>query len=195
MPTPQPLVLASSSVTRRALLQRLGIPFEVCAPEVDETPAPGEKPDALAARLAHAKAMRAALVHPKALVIGADQVAVVGDHRLDKPGNAQRAAAHLRAASGQTVHYYTGLCLHNGARTTTHTAVVVDQVTLRPLDDALIARYLAREQPFECAGALRSEGLGIALCSRMESTDPTALLGLPLITLLAFLAREGLELP
>lgn len=195
MPAAPPLILASSSPTRRILLGRLGIPFGVCAPEVDETPAAGEKADALAARLAHAKAMRAAMLHPRALIIGADQVAVVGETRLGKPGNAERAASHLRAASGQTVSYYTALCVHNAASAVSHTAVVTDRVTLRHLDDAVIARYLAREQPFDCAGALRSEGLGIALCARMESTDPTALLGLPLIALVEFLAREGLELP
>ena len=190
-----PLVLGSTSPFRRELLQRLDIPFETAAPQVDENRHPGELAEHLVRRLAQDKAQAVASAHPDALIIGSDQVAVLDDHILGKPGTRARAIEQLRAASGRTVKFLTGLCLYNSAEQRQQVEVVPYQVTFRILDDARIARYVDSEQPLNCAGSFKSEGLGIALFASMEGSDPTALIGLPLIALVSMLAREGIELP
>lgn len=187
------LVLASTSPYRRALLARLGFPFEVDAPDVDESPLPGEAPEATALRLSVAKARAVATRHPDALVIGSDQVLMLGTEQLGKPGNFDNAFAQLKKMQGRTMVFHTALTLHNSASGHTQTEDVPTTVTLRPLTDAQIAAYLEKERPYDCAGSAKSEALGIALMSRMESTDPTALVGLPLIALTGMLAREGLD--
>ena len=190
-----PLVLGSTSPFRRELLQRLDIPFDTAAPQVDESRHPGESAERLVHRLAQDKARAVASAHPDALIIGSDQVAVLGGQILGKPGTRARAIEQLRAASGRTVQFLTGLCLFNSAAQRRQVEVVPYEVTFRILDDARIARYVDREQPLNCAGSFKSEGLGIALFSSMQGSDPTALIGLPLITLVSMLAREGVELP
>ena len=193
-PRPQ-IVLASTSPFRRELLSRLSIPFETLAPEVDESPLPGETPEALVQRLSEAKARAGATRFPNALLIGSDQVAVVDGEVLGKPGDHARAVGQLRKLSGRTVHFFTGLCLYNGATDTADTRLVSFRVRFRELDEGRIERYLRQEQPYNCAGSFKSEALGITLFERMEGEDPTALIGLPLITLTTLLARAGVELP
>lgn len=196
MPAPTlPLVLASSSPTRRELLTRLGLPFECHAPQVDESALPGEAPAAMAQRLAHAKAAEVANACRAHLIIGSDQVAVVGDRVLGKPGGRARAAEQLALAAGQAMVFQTALCLLNSATGETSARLVPFEVALRPLSAADIDRYLDREQPFGCAGSLRSEGLGVTLCERMSGDDPTALLGLPMIALCELLRAAGVSLP
>lgn len=196
MIAPQPpLVLASTSPTRRELLARLRLSFEVHAPQVDEAARPGESPAALALRLAQAKAQAAAAHSAAGLIIGSDQVAVVGGQVLGKPGDRTRAAAQLALASGQVILFQTAVCLLNTATGDVATRLVPFEVQLRRLGVAQIERYLDREQPFDCAGSLRSEGLGVTLCERMTGDDPTALLGLPLIALCELLRSQGVALP
>ena len=187
------LILASSSPYRRELLQRLGIPFEVIAPDVDETPALGETPQALVERLAIAKARAVADQRPNALVVGSDQVAVYDGTIVGKPLTHKRAVEQLRLASGKTVTLYTGLALINGDSGHTQSEVVPFRVVFRSLSDAQIENYLRREQPYNCTGSVKSEGLGIALLERFEGDDPNALIGLPLIRLLRMLEREGMD--
>lgn len=190
-----PLVLGSTSPFRRELLQRLGVAFDTAAPEVDEQRLADESAEDLVRRLAEAKARAVAARRRDALVIGSDQVAVLDDQVLGKPGSRERAIDQLRAASGRTVRFLTGLCLLNSATGHVQLEVVPFDVTFRELDDEQIARYVDHEQPLNCAGSFKSEGLGIALFARMDGGDPTALIGLPLITLVSMLAREGLVLP
>ncbi len=185
------LVLASTSRYRRELLERLGLPFEVAAPEVDETPLPGESVPALAERLARAKALAVAARFPGAVVIGSDQAAVCGGELLGKPGNHERAAAQLKRLSGREAVFHTALCVHSPSGTRLRS--VPYRVQFRTLDDALIERYLAREQPYDCAGSAKAEGLGVVLIAAMEGSDPTALMGLPLIALVDLLREAGLE--
>ncbi len=186
------LILASSSPYRRELLQRLGIPFEVVAPAVDETPAPGEAPQALVERLAVAKAQAVARQRADALVIGSDQVAVYDGAIVGKPHTHDRAVEQLRAASGKTVALYTGLAVINSASGRVQSEVIPFRVVFRALSDSQIENYLHKEQPYHCAGSVKSEGLGIALLERFEGDDPNALIGLPLIRLVRMLEREGL---
>ncbi|MEA3219688.1 Maf family protein [Immundisolibacter sp.] len=190
-----PLVLASTSPTRRELLGRLGLPFDVHAPQVDETPLPDEAPTALALRLARAKAEAAAVTFPAHLIIGSDQVAVVGARVLGKPGDRARAAEQLALSSGQVMVFQTAVCLFSSVTGQVATRLVPFDVELRRLSRVDIERYLDREQPFGCAGSLRSEGLGVTLCQRMSGDDPTALLGLPLIALCELLRDQGVALP
>lgn len=185
------LVLASTSIYRKELLARLGLSFETVAPEVDETPRPDEAPERLVRRLAEAKARAAAVRFPDALIIGSDQVAVIEGLILGKPGDHPRAAAQLRAASGRRMKFLTGLCLLNSRRDTVEVDVIPVGVAFKSLSDAEIENYLRRERPYHCAGAFKSEALGIALCERIEGDDPTALIGLPLIRLTAMLAAQG----
>lgn len=187
------LILASSSPYRRKLLQRLGIPFEVIAPDVDETPAPGETPQALVERLAIAKAQAVARQHANALVIGSDQVAVYDGTIVGKPLTHDRAVEQLRMASGKAVTLYTGLALIHSDSGRVQSEVVPFRVVFRPLSDAQIDNYLRKEQPYHCAGSVKSEGLGIALLERMEGEDPNALIGLPLIRLVRMLENEGAQ--
>lgn len=190
-----PLVLASTSPYRRDLLQRLGVPFEVVAPQVDETPRPGERPAEIAERLSLEKAAAVAARRPDALVIGSDQTATLDDTGLiGKPGAHDRAVEQLRAASGRTVTFHTGLCLWR-PDAPPEVDRVVTRVRFRRLDDAEIERYLRAERPYDCAGSARAEGLGIALLEAQEGPDPTALIGLPLIRLSAMLRAAGIALP
>lgn len=191
----RPLILASTSPYRRELLGRLGLPFQVESPGVDETALPGEAPAARAARLAAAKAMAVALRHPGALVIGSDQVAALGDTVLDKPGNAERCRAQLATLSGKTASFHTA-CTLVGLESGVNLAHTdTTRVVARRLTPDEIARYVEREQPFDCAGGFKVEALGIALFERVDSQDPTALIGLPLIWLADALRRAGLAAP
>ncbi|HEY9150300.1 MAG TPA: Maf family nucleotide pyrophosphatase [Gammaproteobacteria bacterium] len=189
------IVLASTSPFRRELLSRLCIPFEIVSPAVDESQLPGETPEVMVQRLSEAKARAGAAQFPRALVIGSDQVAVVDDEVLGKPGDHERARAQLQKLSGRTVSFLTGLCLYNAASGIAETRLVPFRVRFRTLDEARIERYLQREQPYNCAGSFKSEGLGITLFKAMEGDDPTSLIGLPLITLTSLLAKAGVVLP
>lgn len=186
------LVLASTSPFRKNLLERLGIPFETYAPHVDETPLLPESPAALVIRLAELKARAAQSTYPNALIIGSDQVAVNDGIILGKPQTHEQAIQQLRAVSGKSVDFLTGLCLFN---TVTHSAqidMVRFSVTFRQLTLSQIENYLHREKPYHCAGSFKSEGLGIALLENMRGNDPTALIGLPLIRLVQMLETEGM---
>lgn len=185
------LVLASSSPYRRELLARLRIPFEAIAPELDETPLPNETPQALVHRLAIAKAEVIAPSRPRALIIGSDQVAVYEGEIVGKPHGHARALQQLRRASGKTVMLYTGLALVNARTGTVQSEVVPFGVTMRRLSEEQIESYLRKEQPYGCAGSVKSEGLGIALLERFEGDDPNTLIGLPLIRLVRMLENEG----
>ena len=187
------LVLASTSPFRRSLLEKLQLPFEVDAPEVDETPHAGESPAQLVERLAVAKARAVAERHEDALVIGSDQVAVIDDEILGKPGGHERAVAQLRRASGRTVRFLTGLCLVNSTSGNCQSEVVPFDVVFRELTETQISHYLEREQPYHCAGSFKSEGLGIALFERLVGDDPNTLIGLPLIRLVRMLEAEGMN--
>ena len=197
MPCPAParLVLASTSRYRRELLSRLNIPFEVTAPAVDEAPLAGEAPQALALRLACLKAQSVRHAWPDALIVGSDQVAVVDETILGKPGNFDRAAAQLKLMRGKPVHFHTALCVLNARTSREQTALVPVTVHMRDYTDSQIERYLRAEEPYDCAGSARIEGLGIALVARLEGDDPNALIGLPLIALCDMLRNEGWELP
>lgn len=186
------LVLASTSPYRRALLERLGLPFETAAPRVDEQRQPGESPQVLVLRLAEAKARAVAETHPSALIIGSDQVACIGDEVLGKPGDRAQAVGQLQRASGKTLLFHTGLCLLNTATGHAQTLVEPYRVHFRVLTRQQIEHYLDRERPFDCAGSFKSEGLGIALFRRFEGDDPNTLIGLPLIRLITLLESEGL---
>ncbi|GAB2728075.1 Maf-like protein [Melaminivora jejuensis] len=192
---PRPLVLASTSRYRRELLQRLQLPFAVAAPQVDETPLPDEAPRALALRLALAKAQAVAAQQPGALVIGSDQVADLAGRSLGKPGSHERAVQQLRQMRGQTVVFHTALavvCLEAGFE---QADVAPVRVRFRDLHDDEIERYLHAEQPYDCAGSAKSEGLGISLLEAIDSDDPTALIGLPLIRTCGMLRAAGVVLP
>jgi len=189
--TPPRLILASSSAYRRELLARLQLPFEAIAPDVDETPRPGETPDATALRLARDKAAAIAARHPGALVIGSDQVATLDGQQIGKPGDHARALAQLQAMRGRQVVFHTALCLWDG-RTGTHQLENVQAfVRFRDLPDFELDAYLRIEQPYDCAGSAKNEGLGIVILERIDSSDPTALTGLPLIALSSMLRRAG----
>jgi septum formation protein len=188
------LVLASTSPFRRDLLQRLGIPFITAAPDVDESPLPGEAADALVQRLSASKARAVGRTHA-GLVIGSDQVATVGEAILGKPGNHERAFEQLQQLSGRTVTFHTGLCLLDTAKDFQQLDVIPFTVEFRQLSTTQIEHYLRREQPYNCAGSFKSEALGITLFRRMQGDDPTALIGLPLIRLTDMLATAGISLP
>jgi len=187
------LILASSSLYRRELLSRLMIPFEVAIPDVDETPRTGETPVQLVERLAIAKAQAVAARQPDALVIGSDQVAVHDRQVVGKPLTHERAVEQLKTASGKAVSLYTGLALVNSASGRVQSEVVPFRVVFRQLSDRQIENYLRKEQPYHCAGSVKSEGLGVALLERFEGDDPATLIGLPLIRLVRMLENEGLD--
>ncbi len=191
----RPLVLASTSRYRRQLLERLNLPFDIAAPQVDESPQPGEAPAALAARLALAKAREVAARFPQALVLGSDQVAELDGAPLGKPGTHGRAAAQLARMSGQAVLFHTALALVCRATGYEQSDVALVRVRFRQLAADEIERYLRAEQPYDCAGSAKSEGLGIALLDAIESDDPTALIGLPLIRTARLLRAAGCVLP
>lgn len=189
------LVLGSTSRYRRELLQRFGLPFEVVGPHVDETPQPNEVPAALAQRLALAKAQAVAAQRPEAIVIGSDQVADLHGQPLGKPGTHERAVAQLRQMSGQTVLFQTAVAVVCAATGLAACELAVVRVVFRDLTDAEIERYLRAEQPYDCAGSAKSEGLGITLLDHIDNDDPTALIGLPLIRTARLLRQAGLQLP
>jgi septum formation protein len=190
-----PLILASASPYRRALLERLGLAFESIAPGVSETHVSGESPVDRALRLAREKAQAVVAGHTGAVVVGSDQVAAAGNEVLDKPGDGARCRAQLAALSGRTARFYTG-CVVLGAGSSLHLAHVdTTTVVFRSLRDEEIERYVARERPFDCAGGFKAEALGIALLECIESVDPTALIGLPLIWLSGALRTAGYRLP
>jgi len=190
----RPVILASTSRYRRELLTRLRLPFEVQSPEVDETPLPGETPHALAIRLALEKADAVAARFPEAVVIGSDQVADLGGEALGKPGDHQRATAQLRRMRGQTLIFQTAVAVVCKATGFVQRDIAPVRVVFRDLSDAAIEQYLKAEQPYDCAGSAKSEGLGIALLDAIDSDDPTALVGLPLIRTCRMLRAAGVEL-
>ncbi len=194
-PRQRPLVLASTSRYRRELLQRLGVAFTVRAPEVEETPAAGEAPRALALRLALAKAHAVAALQPEAVVIGSDQVADLAGEPLGKPGTHARATLQLQRMRGQRVVFQTAVAVVCQASGFAQVDLAAVEVQFRALDDAEIERYLRAEQPYDCAGSAKSEGLGISLLDAIHNDDPTALIGLPLIRTCRLLRAAGLVLP
>ena len=184
-----PLVLASGSRYRAELLERLRLPFVVDLPRVDEAALAAETPEETAGRLSRLKATTVAARHPGAVVIGSDQVAECGGATFGKPGTHANAVAQLRSLSGRTVRFHSGLCVVAGA--SVDVQVIATTVRFRTLDDATIERYLRIETPYDCAGSAKAEGLGIALLERIDSDDPTALIGLPLIALVSMLRSVG----
>ena len=188
------LVLGSSSPFRKELLERLMVPFETANPDIDETPLDGERPIALVERLAIEKAKAVAKDHPNALIIGSDQVALHGDEIVGKPHTHERAVEQLKTASGKKISLYTGLALFNSASGTVQSEVIPFTVHFKELSEQVIESYLRKEQPYNCAGSVRSEGLGVALFERFEGDDPNALIGLPLIRLIAMLENESFSL-
>jgi len=189
------LILGSTSPFRRELLQRLGIPFETAAPDIDESHLPHETPEDLVERLAIAKARAVAKPFSDALIIGSDQVAVLDNDILGKPGNHEAAIKQLTRASGRNVRFLTGLCLFNCKTGEYQVDVVPFEVVFRELTSEQIERYLQREQPYNCAGSFKSEALGITLFAAMRGDDPTSLIGLPLIRLTSMLSDAGMVLP
>jgi septum formation protein len=195
--SPPPLILASTSRYRKELLERLGLRFSCIAPGVDEAARPGEAPAALVGRLARAKASTVSARQASAWVIGSDQTAVLGtgQETLGKPGSEARCREQLRSCSGRTVEFLTAVAVmrHEDAALIEFTDTT--RVTFRRLDQPTIERYIAKERPLDCAGGFKSEGLGISLCESIDSTDPSALIGLPLIKLSAALRSAGYEVP
>lgn len=189
----QTLILASSSEYRRQLLQKLQIPFTSIAPKIDETALADEKPHETALRLAQEKARKIGSEYPHALIIGCDQVATLDGEQLGKPGNHQNATKQLQKMRGREVTFHSALCLYNAATDTMQAQVVPYLVRFRTLTDEQIENYLAKEQPYQCAGSAKSEGLGIALMERMLGDDPNALIGLPLIKLISMLQNENVS--
>ncbi|WP_250465269.1 MULTISPECIES: Maf-like protein [unclassified Caballeronia] len=188
------LVLASGSPYRRELLARLRIPFDVIVSGVDETPLAGESPEATAVRLSIAKARAAAVEAPGALVIGSDQVATFDGRQIGKPGTHDNAVAQLRAMRGRSVDFHSALCVFDSATENVQSADIVTRVQFRDYTDAEIEAYLRAETPYDCAGSAKSEGLGIALLDAIDSDDPTALIGLPLIALSKMLRAAAFPL-
>jgi len=189
------LVLASSSPYRRELLARLRLDFTTHSPDIDESGLPGESATEMAIRLASAKAAAVAPGFPVALIIGSDQVALLGSRKLGKPGNHDAAVEQLGALSGKTVSFHTALCLLNARTLRSQTAISTVAVTMRQLKSAEIERYLAAEPAFDCAGSARIEAFGISLVEKINGDDPNALIGLPLIDLCRMLRQEGVSVP
>ncbi|GGZ99131.1 Maf-like protein YceF [Arenicella chitinivorans] len=189
-----PLILGSSSPFRKMLLERLQVNFTTESPAIDETPLTGESPIALVERLAVEKAQKIAEQHHQGLIIGSDQVAMHGAEIVGKPNTHERAVEQLRTASGKSIKLYTGLALINAHTGNIQSEVVPFTVHFKPLSDEIIERYLRKEQPYNCAGSVKSEGLGVALFERFDGDDPNALIGLPLIRLVSMLEAEGYDL-
>ncbi|MGD8925853.1 MAG: nucleoside triphosphate pyrophosphatase [Thioalkalispiraceae bacterium] len=185
------LILASTSPFRKAILEKLDIAFETMSPDVDESVLVDEIPEQMVARLAEAKAKSVGKQISKALVIGSDQVALVDGQILGKPGTHENAVKQLRRASGKRISFLTGLCVYNTESKRTQLEVIPFNVIFRQLTDKQIENYLRKEQPYNCAGSFKSEGLGIALFERLEGDDPNTLIGLPLIRLIRMLESEG----
>lgn len=192
MGTPK-LLLASSSIYRRELLQKLGIDFSWDAPNIDESPRTNESPTQLALRLAEQKAKALSSQYPNHLVIGSDQVAAIGNRTLGKPYNHDAAVLQLQGFSGREVTFITGLCLYNTATGKCQLKADHFKVKFRSLNTGQIENYLRREQPYDCSGSFKSEGLGICLFEKMEGKDPNSLIGLPLIELTGMLMNEGID--
>lgn len=190
----QPIILASSSNYRHRLFQRLRLPFEVFAPNIDETPLPDEGAQQTSLRLAMAKAHAVAKDYPDALIVASDQVALLDGRQLGKPLTHDNAVRQLRDLRGRCAIFYTALAVLNARTGNMQTAVAENQVCFRELSDDEIESYLQKEQPYDCAGSAKSEGLGIVLISRMAGEDPNALVGLPLIKLVTMLKNEGIKL-
>jgi MAF protein len=189
----QQLILGSSSPFRAELLNKLGLTFIQVSPDIDETPQSDESPAALVQRLAQSKAREIARTHPEALIIGSDQVAVIDDDILGKPGNHQNAMAQLKSASGRKVTFLTGLALLNAKNGHIQSSVEPFSVHFRTLTDNQIDFYLKKEQPYQCAGSFKSEGFGISLFSKLDGEDPNTLIGLPLIRLIQMLQHEDID--
>ena len=189
----QTIILASSSEYRRQLLQKLLIPFNSISPKIDETALNSERPHQTALRLAQEKAQKIGAEYPHALVIGCDQVATLDGEQLGKPGNHNNATEQLKKMRGREVTFHSALCLYNAATGNMQAEVVPYLVRFRQLTDEQIESYLTKEQPYQCAGSAKSEGLGIALMERMIGEDPNALIGLPLIKLITMLQNEGVD--
>lgn len=189
------LILASSSPYRRLLLERLRLPFRCHAPNIDESQREGESPETLVERLAREKALTVAQEYPDALIIGADEVAVIAERVLSKPGNRERARRQLRLASGRVARFLTCLCLFNSRTGRQQRDTVTVEVAFRTLTDAEIERYLDLDAPYQCAGSFKAEAGGITLVERISGYDDTALLGLPLISLQKMLRNEGYAIP
>jgi septum formation protein len=187
------IVLASTSAFRRELLARLGLPFEIANPNVDETALNGETPEATALRLSEVKARAVVAQYPGALIIGSDQVACLDAQVFGKPGSHENAVKQLQAMRGRSVNFITGLCLLNAKTGKAHLRNVPTLVTFRDLSDDEIENYLRREQPYNCAGSAKSEGLGIAVIAKMAGDDPNALIGMPLIALCDLLKNENIN--
>jgi len=190
-----PLLLASSSPYRRELLERLRLPFVCASPDIDESHRPQESAIDLAKRLAQEKAKALALKYPDHLIIGSDQVAVLGEQILGKPHTFERALEQLTASSGKSVSFLTGLALYNSQTGQCQTDCVAFTVHMRELTEERISRYLRTEQPYDCAGSFKAEGLGVSLFQSTEGADATSLIGLPLISLVDMLIAEGVEIP
>ena len=189
----QKLILGSSSSYRYELLLRLQLPFEVSSPDIDESALTGEMPEATASRLAEQKARAVASIYPNALIIGSDQVATLNGIQLGKPLNYENAIKQLTSMRGKEVIFHTALSLFNSRSGKMQSKLVSSLVKFRELSDKQILNYLAKEQPYHCAGSAKYEGLGIALIERMESADTSAIIGLPLISLVDMLVHEGIE--
>lgn len=187
------LILASSSPYRRELLERLQLPFTVISPDIDETPLPAEAPEQTALRLAQAKARKVAEQQPRALIIGCDQVATLDGLQLGKPITHENAVKQLRLMRGRSVIFHSALCLYNAELDQMQAEVVPYEVSFRQLSDSQIENYLRKEQPYQCAGSAKSEGLGIAVIASMHGSDPNALIGLPLIRLISMLEQQGVS--
>lgn len=189
----QPLILASSSRYRRDILQKLHLPFDCVSPDIDETPLPGESPEQTSLRLAQAKARKVAHSHPEALIIGCDQVATVDGLQIGKPGNHDNAVKQLTMLSGKEVIFHSALCLYDASSGQMQATSVPYYVKFKLLSPDTIDTYLRLEQPYDCAGSAKSEGLGIALLDYMRGDDPNALVGLPLIALVGMLSQAGIH--
>ncbi len=188
------LILGSSSPYRRELLSRLRLPFTVVSPSIDETPLANETPPATALRLAELKARAIAQNHPDALIIGADQVATVNGEQIGKAGSFDKALAQLQSMRGQTVQFHSALCLYDARTGAVDARNIITHATFRDLPDAELAAYLRIEQPYDCAGSAKVEALGITILEKVQSDDPTALIGLPLIALTDMLRKAGVNL-
>lgn len=193
--TAPPLILASGSQYRRELLERLRLPFEVFAPHVDETPLIGESPHDTSLRLARQKAEAVARQHPNAIVIGSDQVATLDGRQIGKPGNHETAMTQLRMMRARVVEFHSALCVLDARTGVAQMEDVITAVKFRDLPDATLDAYLRADMPYDCAGSAKSEALGIMLLEKIESDDPTALIGLPLIALTTMLLNAGVTLP
>ena len=189
------IVLASTSKYRKELLSRLGLAFETAYPGVEETPLDGESPQQLATRLANAKALAVATRYDNAIIIGSDQVVCCGEDLLGKPGNHENAVSQLKRLSGREALFFTALCVHHTGTSRTLQHLACNPVKFRLLTAEVIERYLKKEQPYDCAGSAKSEGLGITLVEKIGGEDPNALIGLPLIALVGLLGEQGVRLP